>query len=256
MLATDLSNAEIVLGKLGVRLIPVLGLIACVAARRGAGSLLGGIDPMALLGSFLVAIGCAVVGCSLAMTLSVWARKTHEVVMMTYMLIIIWLIFPGLVAMAMYYLGTRPPPVAAPVFWQVVADTNPYYLIFAPYTDPAKVDLTTFLAFLGACLAASGGLAGLATVADPPGRAAAGRPPGGGPRRRWLPRLRRPSWLPRLPGPSLDANPVAWREWHRMRPSLDDADRLGPVCGPGRALALAVAEASRIAEDDRRGDRR
>ena len=30
MLATDLSNAEIVLGKLGVRLIPVLGLIACV----------------------------------------------------------------------------------------------------------------------------------------------------------------------------------------------------------------------------------
>ena len=30
MLATDLSNAEIVLGKLGVRLIPVLGLVACV----------------------------------------------------------------------------------------------------------------------------------------------------------------------------------------------------------------------------------
>ena len=30
MLATDLSNAEIVLGKLGVRLVPVLGLVACV----------------------------------------------------------------------------------------------------------------------------------------------------------------------------------------------------------------------------------
>ena len=30
VLATDLSNAEIVLGKLGVRLIPVLGLVACV----------------------------------------------------------------------------------------------------------------------------------------------------------------------------------------------------------------------------------
>ena len=30
MLATDLSNAEIVLGKLGVRLIPVLGLVACL----------------------------------------------------------------------------------------------------------------------------------------------------------------------------------------------------------------------------------
>ena len=36
----------------------------------------------------------------------------------------------------------------------------------------------------------------------------------GAPRRR----RRRPLW--RLPGPSLDRNPVAWREWHRVRPSL------------------------------------
>jgi hypothetical protein len=26
-------------------------------------------------------------------------------------------------------------------------------------------------------------------------------------------------WLARLPGPSLDGNPVLWREWHRNRPS-------------------------------------
>ena len=64
MLATDLSNAEIVLGKLGVRLIPVLGLIACVLPVVALSSLLGGIDPLALVGSFLVAIGCAVVGCA------------------------------------------------------------------------------------------------------------------------------------------------------------------------------------------------
>ena len=35
MLATDLSNAEIVLGKLRVRLPPVLGLIACVLPITG-----------------------------------------------------------------------------------------------------------------------------------------------------------------------------------------------------------------------------
>ena len=35
MLVTDLSNAEIVLGKLAVRLIPVLGLIACVLPVTG-----------------------------------------------------------------------------------------------------------------------------------------------------------------------------------------------------------------------------
>ncbi len=216
VLTTDLSNAEIVLGKLGVRLIPVLGLIACTLPVVALTSLLGGIDPLALAGSFLVAIGCALVGCSLAMTLSVWARKSHEVVIMTYMLLLLWLCSPGLAAIAMYFLGLSGPAVAS--IWPLIAWTNPYYLLFAPYTDPTSVDLWTFLAFLGACLATSGGLVGLATVRIR--RVAmrqAGRP--ATVRRRWLPRLRRPSWLPGLPGPSLDLNPVAWREWHRMRPS-------------------------------------
>ena len=45
MLATDLSNAEIVLGKIGVRLVPVLGLIACVLAAHGTDELAGGDRP-------------------------------------------------------------------------------------------------------------------------------------------------------------------------------------------------------------------
>ena len=32
------------------------------------------------------------------MTLSVYGRKTHEVLMMTYMILIVWLMFPGLAA--------------------------------------------------------------------------------------------------------------------------------------------------------------
>ena len=100
MLATDLSNAEIVLGKLGVRLVPVLGLIACVLPITALTSLLGGIDPTALVGSFLAAIACATLGCSLAMTLSVWGRKTHEVLMITYLILILWLIIPVVLALA------------------------------------------------------------------------------------------------------------------------------------------------------------
>ena len=57
--------------------------------------LLGGIDPLALVGSFLVAIGCAFVGCSLAMVLSVYGRKTHEVLIMTYILIVLWITGAG-----------------------------------------------------------------------------------------------------------------------------------------------------------------
>jgi ABC-type transport system involved in multi-copper enzyme maturation permease subunit len=83
LLATDLSNTEIVLGKLGVRLISVLGLIACVVPITALAGLLGGIVPEALVASFLTAIACAVLSCSLALTLSVWGRKTHEVLMLS-----------------------------------------------------------------------------------------------------------------------------------------------------------------------------
>ena len=41
MLTTDLSNTEIVLGKLGVRLVPVLGLIACILPTRSVNELAG-----------------------------------------------------------------------------------------------------------------------------------------------------------------------------------------------------------------------
>ena len=150
MLATDLSNAEIILGKIGVRLVPVLGLIACVLPITALASLLGGIDPTAVLGSFLTAIACAAVGCSLALTLSVWGRKTHEVLMLTYLLLIFWLITPWLVQAGAGLLGTPIAPTS-PV-WRVIACSNPYYLVFAPYADPGKVGMTTYLLFLGLCL--------------------------------------------------------------------------------------------------------
>src|SRR5262249_24458845 len=84
MLATDLSSAEVVLGKLGVRLVPVLGLIVSILPVTAISGLLGGIDPQALFGSFMVAIGCSVLACSLALSLSVFGRKTHEVLMLSY----------------------------------------------------------------------------------------------------------------------------------------------------------------------------
>ena len=84
MLVTELSNAEIVLGKLAARLIPMLGLIAATMPVLAMAGLLGGIEPMTMLGLTLVAIGCAFLGGSLAMVLSIYGRKTHEVLMMAY----------------------------------------------------------------------------------------------------------------------------------------------------------------------------
>ena len=50
VLATDLSSAEVVLGKLAARLLPVLGTIAAALPVLAIMSLFGGIDPWRLVG--------------------------------------------------------------------------------------------------------------------------------------------------------------------------------------------------------------
>ncbi len=221
MLATDLSNAEIVLGKLGVRLIPVLGLIASILPVVALSTLLGGIDPLALAGSFLVAVGCAVLGSSLALTLSVFGRKPHEVLVMTYMILVVWLFSPVILAIA-HEVGVGPPPPAGTSggLWTFLHDaaewSNPFVLAVAPYRRPGTVGIETYAGFLAGCLLGSAALTGLATARVR--RVSLSRV--GRPQRRRRLRLIRPSWLPRLPGPSMDDNPVAWREWHRSRPTL------------------------------------
>ena len=174
MLTTDLSNAEIVLGKLGVRLVPVLSLVACVLPIMALSGLLGGIDPTALFGSFLAAIACAVLGCSLALTLSVWGRKTHEVLMMTYLLIIFWLFSPFLLTTLLYSTGVSNLRFAAPALLDWLEYANPYYLAWAPYRKPGSVGLTTYLVFLGSCLACFRHSRGSIHLPDPRGCSEAG----------------------------------------------------------------------------------
>jgi ABC-type transport system involved in multi-copper enzyme maturation permease subunit len=220
MLTTDLSNGEIVLGKLAVRLVPVLGLVACVLPIMALAGLLGGIDPTALFGSFLAAIGCAVLGCSLALTLSVWGRKTHEVLMITYLLLILWLFSPFLLTTIVNSTSEPSLRFSAPVLWDLLESTNPYYLAWAPYTRPGSVSLTSYLVFLGSCLGLSGILVALATKRI---RAVvqnqAEQSPARLGRRRFVVRLPVLPWQRWLPGPSLDGNPVFWREWYRSKPS-------------------------------------
>jgi ABC-type transport system involved in multi-copper enzyme maturation permease subunit len=218
MLTTDLSNAEIVLGKLGVRLAPVLGLVACVLPLMAISALLGGIDPNAVFGSFLVAIGCAVLGCSLALALSVWGRKPQDVLMLTYLIIALWLFCRYLLDSVWGASGGS----SLSFFWPNVSDAidsmNPFYLVWAPYLMSRNVSPPQHLGFLAGCLIISGLLAALATMRI---RAVAQRRFNRRParaRRPWFAaRTARPHSL--LPGPSLDGNPVFWREWYRSKPS-------------------------------------
>jgi ABC-type transport system involved in multi-copper enzyme maturation permease subunit len=207
VLATDLSDSEIVLGKLAARLLPVLGLVACTWPVMALATLLGGVDPLVLTGAFAVIVAVGVLGCSLALLLSIWARRPHDVVVVVYTLwAIILLAYPLLWLLAKFRLVGRPPT------WLLLAD--PFYLAYAPYWAPGWVGLSECVWFVAATLGSSGVFVLIAVWRMRP---VSSRGTYEGKRARglgWMGRINR--WLP---GPTLDGNPVLWRECRRARQS-------------------------------------
>ena len=150
ILVTDLSDTEIVLGKLVARLLPVLGLVACTWPVMAISSLLGGIDPATLTMAFAVIIVVAVLGCSLAFALSVSARKPHEVVALIYTFwAVVLLSYPVMWALASARLTVGPPR------WLLMAD--PFYLALASYSPWGGVELADFVCFIAVALGAFSG---------------------------------------------------------------------------------------------------
>jgi ABC-type transport system involved in multi-copper enzyme maturation permease subunit len=207
MLVTDLSDAEIVLGKLAARLLPVLGLVACSWPVMALSSLLGGIDPVALMLAFAVILTTAIFGCTLALALSVWARKTHEVVMATYTVL-------GFILLAyIFWQGlARSAAVPRPPEWLLYV--NPVYITYVPYWYPNTATWFEYAQFFGAYVSLSIVLALLAVWRMRPRSVREMGRPGAAWHMGWLGRIVR-----YFPSPSIDGNPVLWREWHRSRPS-------------------------------------
>ena len=173
---------------------------------------LGGIDTEALLGAFLILIGVGVLTCSLALLLSIWGHKTHEVLLATYLVLIVALLIqPAWMAIdAVMSTNTQPA-------WLV--KSNPFFLAFAVYNQPSWYTYSSGHSFLGDAaiylVRRAGGVNADCPAVDPVDSARCH--PALGPAaaaRRWrLPRLR-------FLRPSLAWNPVAWREWQRRRPTL------------------------------------
>ena len=206
---TDLTNREIILGKLAARLLPVWGLLACSLPVATLATLLGGIDPEALVGAYLIIAGLAFLGCSFALLLSVWASKPQEVLFVVFSVWAVWNLTDPVIELLFYIPGPRPP------FWLEV--TNPFALAQLPYSHPGDTTLREPILFGLACLILGSGcvVVAIRQVRVVGGRAVRPRAPR--PARAIRPAL---AWrIPGWPGPSLDANPVRWREWHGSRPS-------------------------------------
>ena len=91
MASTDLSDSEIVLGKLFSRLAPILGLLACAVPVVSLAALLGGIAGGALWG-FSRSRRRSRCSAALALSISVEVNKTDEVVMAVLALTTCWLL--------------------------------------------------------------------------------------------------------------------------------------------------------------------
>ena len=222
---TDLTNREIILGKLAARLFPVWGLLACALPVMAATTWLGGIDPLALTGVFVIAAGVAFLGCSLALMLSVWASKTHEVLSLIFGVWVLWLL-----AAPVYQINGGFAALPAPWVW-----SNPFYLAFAPYNNPGATSLVEPALFALGCLVLGAGFVAVA-VARVRVVGCRSAPVRSG-RRGWI--GRGGAWvhgkLGGRWGPRLDRDPVLWREWHRNR-----ATRWSQVVWGGFALITSA----------------
>jgi ABC-type transport system involved in multi-copper enzyme maturation permease subunit len=110
MLVTDLTDSEIVLGKLAARLVPVMGLVFCTMPMMALLTLLGGVAPDALIGALAVTLAVGVLGCSLALLFSLWAGKTHEALLGTYAFLGLWLLSRPMFDELQRLLGSSLPP--------------------------------------------------------------------------------------------------------------------------------------------------
>jgi ABC-type transport system involved in multi-copper enzyme maturation permease subunit len=213
LLTTELSDSEIILGKLAARLLPMLGLVACALPTLALSALLGGVDPLALAGAFLITVGLAVLGCTLALTFSLWAEKPYEALLATYGVYGIWL----LVLPVWDFLGGHWGFPGSPD-WAI--PFSPVYLAFGPYLLPGKVRVFSYAGFFAAMLAIAAVLAAIAikrmraVITGRAGRSAGANAPNAGP-----PDQRRGSngrrWLRTDRDVSLDDGPVFWYETRR-----------------------------------------
>jgi ABC-type transport system involved in multi-copper enzyme maturation permease subunit len=211
LLVTDLSDAELILGKLAARLVAIVSLVGCAIPVLFATSLLGGVDPEAALGAILVTLGVAVLGGTMALTLSVWGRKTHEVLLAAYLIV-------GLSVLAApmaYALASLSAKLAYAPTWLEL--TNPFLLAFLPYLRPGAPALGVQATVLGISLALSVALLVLAVLRVRVVTLRQAARPMQTPLRGDV--ARRRSLLYWLFRPCLDGSPVLWREWYCRRPS-------------------------------------
>jgi len=234
LFTTDLSDTEIICGKLMARLIPLVGLIGCSLPVMFLSTLFGGVELQPLVGSFLVLLGIALLGCTLSLAISVVARRTFEVMLVAFSFWAVVLLSNPIIRTFDWFMNGFVPRGTSPTASPRPAPDPDYSLlglVLAPVTTGnvaavrgvsgapglSSMDIAVRVFGIMAVLSVLLLVVAILTVR----RVTLAQ--SGQAQRRLVPtwsalfRWRGRSWLPR---PPLDWNPVLWREWQRRRATL------------------------------------
>ncbi len=216
LLVTDLSALEIVIGTAAARLVPVVMLLMAAVPVAMLGVVVFGIDPESVLTLTMVSLGLAVLGVAVSAALSLSARRSYEALLGVYLLWGACLLLPFVLLRSGPFPAwlTKINPYAVADSWRIF-QAGIARRSLSPIEGAAYLGITVLLAALILVLTALS----LRAVAlrEPRPR----REPAAGARlgmvvRLWVAVRQCFGWLP---GPSLDGNPVLWREWWHARRS-------------------------------------
>ncbi len=209
VLTTELSPWRIVLETYAARLIPGVTIWLSSIPITLFALLWCSLDPEFVAAMETVTLGTILLAVAVAMGLSLWTRRTAPTLLWAYGVISAWLLSWVIVT---WLSGYRSPPA-----W--LARINPYFLLIERWNGSGPTDLNDAWFFLG--IAATVTLCLLVSMIATLRRVVLKEKKA--PRRRFRSLRAILAFLldriPRWPGPSLDANPVLWREWRRARGS-------------------------------------
>jgi ABC-type transport system involved in multi-copper enzyme maturation permease subunit len=234
LFATDLTNREIVLGKLTARFLQITALVLVGMPILAAAMLMGGIAPEQLFAVFLITVSTMAVVSVLAVTMSVWAARVRDAVTRVYVLLFAALVVPTLVIGPMgYFLGYSA--YLEPVIY-VFQTINPFFTLARAtwggwYSSGGNLQWEPVLWMVGSHVVLITSLAALAVWAVRRVHLReAGKAPAKLPRR--LLRTSRTPW---------ESYPMVWKELATAR-SASRIGIVGRVAG-GLIILAAVAPA-------------
>ncbi len=163
LLLTNLSNCELVLGKLLASLLSVLVMLAAALPVFMLVTLLGGVSYEQIARVFAVTVVSVLACGSLGSTVALWREKTFQALAMTVLVLVLWLAIGELIALGLF----------GATFWGLSCKTwavgfSPWQAVMEATRPQVQLDLAVFGNAVNLFLVAAGlvtaGLNGIAVV--------------------------------------------------------------------------------------------